>query len=37
MALTFWIDGIKPNHRAISGGLIAVAGAALLNWAKAAS
>jgi drug/metabolite transporter (DMT)-like permease len=35
MALAFWIDGIKPARRAITGGLIAVAGAALLNWVKA--
>jgi drug/metabolite transporter (DMT)-like permease len=35
MVLAFWIDGIKPARRAITGGLIAVAGAALLNWVKA--
>jgi drug/metabolite transporter (DMT)-like permease len=35
MALAFWIDGVKPSRRAITGGLVAVAGAVLLNWAKA--
>lgn len=35
MLLAWWLDGTRPTRRALTGGLLAVAGAVALKWAQA--
>ncbi len=34
LGLTWWLDGNRPSRRALAGGVLAVAGAAGLAWAR---